>query len=89
MAFLIAAAALFVALLAGTAIEFPRLCCGGWRDIELSQARPLLLPPCCCHGPSCSSVSPWDYSCVPESFTKSASSGAGFNTSCRAARNPA
>jgi hypothetical protein len=89
MAFFIAAAALFVALLAGTVIELPRLCCEGWGDIELSQARPLLSLPCRCRGPSSSNVSPWDYSCVPVSFTKSATSGAGFSTFCRAARNPA
>jgi hypothetical protein len=89
MTFFIAAAALFVALLAGTAIEFPRLCCGGWGGIELSQARQLSSPPCCCRGLSSPSVFPWDYSCAPESFIKSAASGAGFDTFCRAARNPA
>ena len=89
MTFFIATAALFVALLAGTVIEFPRLCCGGWDGIELSQARQLSSPPCCGRRLSSSSVFPWDYSCTPESFTKSASSGAGFDTFCRAARNPA
>lgn len=39
MTFLVAAAVLFLALLAGTAIEFPRLCSEGRGGIELSQAR--------------------------------------------------
>jgi hypothetical protein len=55
MPFLIAVAALFLALLVGTVIEFPRLCseaCGG---LELSQARLVLSPRSCCRGlsPSC------------------------------------
>ena len=72
MTFFIAATVLFVALLAGTVIGFPRLCCGGWDGIELSQARLVLSSPCCGRRLSSSSVLPWDYSCTSESFTKSA-----------------
>jgi hypothetical protein len=79
MPFLVAAAVLFLALLAGTVIEVPRLCSGGRGGIELSQARLVLSPPYCCRGLSSSSVLPWDHSCAAESFTKSAPSTVGFD----------
>ena len=81
MTFLVAAAALFLALLAGTAIEVPRLCSEEGGGIEVSQARLLLSSPCCCRGLSSSSVFPWDYSCAP-SFSKPTSSAAGFDAFC-------
>jgi hypothetical protein len=76
MTFLIALAVLFLALLAGTAIEFPRLCPEAWDGIEVSQASPVVSRPCWCRGLSPSSVLPLDYSCASESLTKSASSAA-------------
>ena len=85
MTFFIAAAALFVALLAGTAIEFPRLCCGGWDGIELSQARATFITPMLRPRLSSSSVFPWDYSCTPESFTSLAL----VSTTLAVSRNPA
>ena len=89
MPFLIAAAVLFLALLAGTVIEFPRLCSEEWDGGELSQARLVLSPRSCCRGLSPSSVLPWDYSCSSGSFTKSGSSAARFDAFCHRDRNPA
>ena len=60
MTFLVAAAVLFLALLAGTAIEFPRLCSEGRGGIELSQARLALSPSCRCRGLSSSGLLPWE-----------------------------
>jgi hypothetical protein len=79
MTFLIALAALFLALLAGTAIEFPRLCSEGWDGIEVSQAGLVSSPPYCRHGLTPWSVLPLDYSCASESVTKSVSSPAATN----------
>jgi hypothetical protein len=95
MTFLIALAVLFLALLAGTAIECPRLCSEAWGRIGVSQASLALSPPCCCRGLSPSSVLPSEYSCVSEIVTKSKSPAAaahahnGFNAICQPARNPA
>jgi hypothetical protein len=75
MTFLIGLAVLFLALLAGTAIEFPTLC-SAWGGIEVSQPNPVVSRPCWCQGLSPSGVLPLDYSCASESFTKSASSAA-------------
>ena len=47
MTFLIALTALFLALLAGTAIECPRLCSEAGGGIGVSQAVLVLSPPCC------------------------------------------
>jgi hypothetical protein len=73
MTFLIALVMLFLALLAGTAIEFPRLCSEAWDGIEESQASLVLSPPCCYHALSPWSLLPAEYSCASESFMKSAS----------------
>jgi hypothetical protein len=89
MPFLIAVAALFLALLVGTVIEFPRLCseaCGG---LELSQARLVLSPRSCCRGLSPSCTLPWDYPCASKGFPKSVSSAARFDAFCHGARNRA
>jgi hypothetical protein len=89
MAFFIAAAVLFLALLAGTAIEFPRLGSEERDGIELSQAMLAVSPPCRCRGLSASGLLPWDYSCASGSFVKSPSSVAGSKALCHPARNPA
>ena len=89
MPFLIAAAVLFLALLAGTVIEFPRLCSEGRGGIELSQTTLVLSPQCCCRGLSPSGGLPWDYSCASESFTRSGTFGCRFRRLLPSARRPA
>jgi hypothetical protein len=88
-AFLIAAAVLFLALLAGTAMELPRSCSEEWSSIELSQTRLLLSSPCCRRALSPSSRLRSDYLWASERFTKSGSLAAGSDAFCHPARNPA